>query len=274
MRSHSLSLHTCPALRSAGAFSDDERSLAWVQPRDCWQLLLLEHAGEFRLSSRPVPVAKNDVVVVPPGARCDLRREGELPWVYVYALFVPCNSERDVVSAPVCQGLGAAGPFWNAELRRALDHLKFGSAHVSAVLWALLWRVSRPEHVLTRSVYVEEAERIFAARLSERLRVADVARLAGVSPSFLTRQFMLEHGTTPMQFLQSLRASRAHRLLTSTTMPVKQVASACGIPDAAQFSRFVRSRFGASPRTLRAERPETDVYRSSEYGKAAAGPPD
>jgi AraC-like DNA-binding protein len=87
------------------------------------------------------------------------------------------------------------------------------------------------------------------------LSVAQVARVAHLSPFHFQRMFRLAFGCTPMRFLQEQRLSAARRLLLTTDEPVTAVCLAVGAESLGSFSWLFRKRFGASPRSFRAPSP-------------------
>jgi AraC-like DNA-binding protein len=79
------------------------------------------------------------------------------------------------------------------------------------------------------------------------LRVADLARLAGMSVSGFHDHFKTVTGTSPLQFQKQLRLITARQLLRVDSLSVTQAAFAVGYESPTQFSRDFRRNFGASP---------------------------
>jgi len=169
------------------------------------------------------------------------------------------------VSLPVKTSLGEEGQFWDLNFRKGLHHLQLTRTFVYAVTYALLWSIAEPSHFASRNVFVEAAEKIVEDNLDQDLKVRDLAKSVHLSASQLNRLFLIEHGMTPMQFVRSKRAQLAHRLLTQSTMPIKQVATQCGLADIHSFNRFIRDRLGASPRDVRRNRPQADLFDTGVF---------
>ena len=155
-------------------------------------------------------------------------------------------------------------------MRKALNRIQFSRTSAHSVAWSLLWSVAQSEHVALRSVYTEQAEKLIEDRIGEKLLVSELCRELSISQSQLTRLFLHELGRTPHQYIKDRRAHHAHRLLTRTTVAIKQVAANCGIPNVHQFNRFIRDRYGESPRALRQNRGVVDLYRVGDLRKARA----
>lgn len=77
-----------------------------------------------------------------------------------------------------------------------------------------------------------------------------VARLLSVHPRTLQRQLAGE-GTTFEAVLDEVRRDAAHRYLTTTGLPLGQVAALVGFSEQSTLSHAVRRWYGASPREVR-----------------------
>lgn len=80
--------------------------------------------------------------------------------------------------------------------------------------------------------------------------LAGVARLLSVHPRTLQRQLAGE-GTTFETLLDEARRDAAHRCITTTDLPLGQVAALVGFSEQSTLSHAVRRWFGTSPRALR-----------------------
>ncbi|GAB5376255.1 MAG: AraC family transcriptional regulator [Acuticoccus sp.] len=94
---------------------------------------------------------------------------------------------------------------------------------------------------------------------TEPLRVADLARDVGMSPSAFHDHFRAVTGTTPLQYQKRLRLLEARRLLRERGSSVSRAAYAVGYESAAQFSREFARMFGHPPREDRALAPAESV---------------
>lgn len=85
------------------------------------------------------------------------------------------------------------------------------------------------------------------------VRVADLARIAGVSTRYYSRLFSAYYGMPPKEYILRLQIDRAKELLTGTSRPVTQIALDSGFGDVYYFSRVFRKRTGFSPGGYRKE---------------------
>ncbi len=89
--------------------------------------------------------------------------------------------------------------------------------------------------------------------VAERLSVAQLAHIAGMSESSFLHRFHESVGNTPIRYLNALRIRKACDLLRrDTSLPIQEVAMQCGFDDGNYFSRRFRQETGRSPRVFRA----------------------
>ncbi|MFJ6896745.1 GlxA family transcriptional regulator [Streptomyces hokutonensis] len=89
--------------------------------------------------------------------------------------------------------------------------------------------------------------------LDKPLTLTDLARHAGVSVRTLTRRFHAESGVSPLQWLLHQRVERAKELLETTTLPMDQVARACGLGTADSLRGHLVRRTGLTPSAYRTQ---------------------
>ena len=79
-----------------------------------------------------------------------------------------------------------------------------------------------------------------------------LAEAAGMSRSVFAARFAGALGQPPIEFLKTLRLTRAARLLLATDLPVKSVASRVGYSSRSSFTRAFVARHGVGPMAFRA----------------------
>lgn len=99
-------------------------------------------------------------------------------------------------------------------------------------------------HILTAVGYIEE-------NYNRDILLEDVARAAGLSVGYLSKQFKNILGTSPAEYARSFRMAKAAELLRNETMPVADVAAALGFADLSLFSRQFKQVTGISPTGFR-----------------------
>ena len=111
-----------------------------------------------------------------------------------------------------------------------------------------------------RGACIARAVALIRANLAHTLRVADLAQVAGMSPSAFYEHFRAVTATTPIQFQKRLRLLEAQTRLRMGSA-VGSTAFAVGYESPTQFSRDYARAFGHPPRE--------DRGRGSEEGLAA-----
>jgi AraC family transcriptional regulator len=85
------------------------------------------------------------------------------------------------------------------------------------------------------------------ANFAQAVTLAELARVACLSPNHLLRTFGQVFHKTPHQFLTERRLQEAKRLLLKDDLPVTEVCLAVGFDSLGSFSTLFRNNFGASP---------------------------
>ena len=88
--------------------------------------------------------------------------------------------------------------------------------------------------------------------LDRELRVADLARVAHVSPAAFSRFFRRESGKTFTRYLNELRCGEAALRLQTGDRAIATVAAECGYTTLSNFNRQFRLRHGMTPGAYRA----------------------
>ena len=89
--------------------------------------------------------------------------------------------------------------------------------------------------------------------LHRPLSRAQLARVAGLSPTRFHYVFESEMGRAPMVYVRDLRLVQAKQLLIQTTLGIQQIAERVGFNDAYYFSRVFRKSTGQTPSGYRRE---------------------
>ncbi|MCO6185768.1 GlxA family transcriptional regulator [Rhizobium sp. L1K21] len=95
---------------------------------------------------------------------------------------------------------------------------------------------------------------LMEANLAEPLSLLEIADYAGLSRRQIERLFRQEMGRSPARYYLEIRLDRARHLLTQSTLPVVEVAVACGFVSASHFSKCYREVYHRSPQQERADR--------------------
>ena len=112
-------------------------------------------------------------------------------------------------------------------------------------------RQKRPRGGLSAAV-LRNVLAFIDVHVGERLRLEELAALAGLSEGHFLRAFRQSTNTTPHQFLVRRRLERANELVrTRPDLTLVEIARACGFANGAHFSSSYRTRFGEPPSAAR-----------------------
>ena len=100
-----------------------------------------------------------------------------------------------------------------------------------------------PDHRIVRAIN--------ALHVQPTLSVRDLASMLGVSTSRFQHLFKTQMGTSVTLYSREVRLQRALELLDATWLSIKQVRNDAGIPNASNFTRDFRNRFGITPSEYR-----------------------
>ena len=120
------------------------------------------------------------------------------------------------------------------------------------ILWRLL---TGPHGDVIRQIgladsgltHVSRAIQWIRDNYAEPMRIADLARLAGMSTSAFHRHFRAITSMSPLQFQKRIRLQEARSLLTAHPGDIAGIGHLVGYDSPSQFNREYRRLFGAPP---------------------------
>ncbi|MGI6088104.1 MAG: helix-turn-helix domain-containing protein [Kiritimatiellia bacterium] len=139
-----------------------------------------------------------------------------------------------------------------------LDSLE-RSVRLSLTLWLLLARIAsrcsprihRQSGAADMGDLIGRVQALVMAQPSKPLSISQIAQKLGISTASFNRRFQHVAGTSPGQYMRTLRLCRGRDLLNTTQLSVKEVADACGFSSPFAFSRAFSKLLGMSPRQYR-----------------------
>jgi AraC family transcriptional regulator len=158
-----------------------------------------------------------------------------------------------VIAAGFRVGRAPDRGYLNALARELVVHL----AHTYA----------RPDHEeRTPGLSAERLDRVLRLveeRVTEPLRIEDLASHVHMSPFHFARMFKRSTGHAPHFYITMRRVERAKQLLSDSAMPLAEISATLGYATQAHFTGVFRQHAGATPNS----------YRRRFRGKAMPLPP-
>lgn len=229
-----------------------------------WGLHLYHYAGELEIAGRRFAFSPGCVSVTPPDSDLVWRFPAHAPHHFALLSF-PGAREEDRVPVPVITDLGGsvAGHAEALRIDQAVASFAREPQRANAWAWDLMWRlvpvvirgpaVSGVPGAEDRTVppALQVILTMLNLELDQAHSLTGLARRAGISANHLLRLFRRHCGDTVMGWIRRRRGERAHELLVSTNLPIRDIALAVGCPDLHAFNRLIRQTCGASPRRVR-----------------------
>ena len=100
--------------------------------------------------------------------------------------------------------------------------------------------------------WIEGAKEILHERYSETISLDEIARTVDIHPVHLAREFRKFYGCTLGEYLRRLRVQCACHSLSTTDMPLVEIALSAGFSHQAHFSTLFKRYIGLTPTEFRA----------------------
>lgn len=105
----------------------------------------------------------------------------------------------------------------------------------------------------TQRLDLQALDRFIQRNLAKRLTVADLASQACLSEAHFSECFRAQTGLPPYQYLLRQRLGAARHLLTSTRLPLSEIAAHTGFANQSALSHAFRRQYDHAPSQLRRE---------------------
>lgn len=102
-----------------------------------------------------------------------------------------------------------------------------------------------------RSLRLKKLFDHISAHYTEKLSVADAAKLAAMSEPQFMKTFKRVAGMTLVSYLNHVRLANGSRLLRETSLTIAEIASTVGFSDQSYFDKRFKRAFGQTPKEFR-----------------------
>jgi transcriptional regulator GlxA family with amidase domain len=143
------------------------------------------------------------------------------------------------------------------------------NVYVESVAKTLVMHVARlesPRHAVNAlpKWRIRRVQEYIGAHLEDCLRLADLAKVAGLSPMHFAAQFRKATGYRPHDYLLQRRIESAKDLLSTTDMPLAEVALAVGFHAQAHFTTVFKRLTDQTPARWKSSRVRDASRQSSD----------
>lgn len=98
---------------------------------------------------------------------------------------------------------------------------------------------------------IEKIMEFVNQNFSQNIKLADVAKIAGMTEVSLSRFFKLRTGTSFVDTLNEVRLGNATRMLIDTTQSINEIAFKCGFNNMSNFNRIFKKKKDTTPKDFR-----------------------
>lgn len=98
---------------------------------------------------------------------------------------------------------------------------------------------------------VKKVKQYINDHYTETLKLEDMARLVGMTPTSFSRFFKLRTGKTLSDYVLDIRLGFAARMLVDSTKNISEICFECGFNNLSNFNRIFKARRGVTPKEFR-----------------------
>lgn len=210
--------------------------------------------GTFKANNKEYHLHSGQMFLICPNQLTYYKADDNEPWLYRWIEFNGSIAESVLKSG----GLDINSPIFSDNKNHSVgnamyDITKLDEAQFENImqkLWALVNCISHSQqtHIITDSEeYIKKAELFIKTNLHKKISVSEIAKYVGIDRSYLSRLFNVYLGTSPQNYIISLKMTAASKYLTSTSMSIKEVSQSVGYFDTHIFNKNFKNKFGMSP---------------------------
>ncbi|MGN1205354.1 MAG: AraC family transcriptional regulator [Eubacterium sp.] len=228
--------------------------------------IVLDGEGTFTTSEQTYSLKKNAIFLIYPDQITSYQADADNPWSYIWIGINGAKAESLLRHAgfrpdnPIAY-LPNTAPY-NAAIEGILSscQLRFSNElrrfeYLYAFVAQLAEDLHNPDNESSPSysqdTYVRYALDYIELNYQHNIKISDIAHSVGVSRAYLTKCFKNKMNLSPHEYLIDYRMNLAKNLLTTTKMPINQIASEVGYEDPLSFSKAFKLFTGVSPKTYR-----------------------
>lgn len=121
-------------------------------------------------------------------------------------------------------------------------------------LWSLLWDNALPSGASSTDKHLSDIKSILEymdTNYSVKLTLSELAKRCHMSTGHFCRVFSSIMQKSPFEFLMDVRIEKSCHLLSTTSIPISNVAISCGFSDFSYYSKRFKEKAGCTPSDYR-----------------------
>ncbi len=230
---------------------------------DVWGLHVYFYSGKLRIQEQEFLTASGLASLTPPNTSLEWEFPDHAPHYYVH--FIPGesfilpdsgSSPRFDYPFPVMNGPFERFDTIVRDMELIESTYRSNPLKAQVCLWNLLMTIADAD---TQSEILPEAlpssVQIVVSHINQHystpLVIKELAALSGVSHNYLILLFKKHFNCTIATYIRRKRCHQAEFLLRHSSLAIKSIAQAVGIPDINHFNKTVRKELGAAPSKIR-----------------------
>jgi AraC-like DNA-binding protein len=233
-----------------------------------WGLHVYFYSGKLRLQGEEFLISSGTASITPPNVPLEWEFPDHAPHYYIH--FIPSKTSGNPESGNTPQAMIRNFPVMNGPFEYfdsiVRDMESIGTSYqeeplkASVCLWNLLWKITDSDAPLEKVPdAIPSSVQIVVSYINQHystpIVIKDLAKHSGVSHNYLILLFKEHFGCTIEAYIRKKRCQQAEFLLRHSSLSIKSIAQAVGIPDINHFNKTIRKELGMSPSKVRGASP-------------------
>lgn len=265
---HSFGMEICKKCHAYGPRIRDYHIIHYV----------VSGKGLLEINGQRFEIEKNTAFLIPAGVKASYEADDKCPWKYCWtgffaepediALILPQSScgflymhvnTQNIwdITLRLLRRMPFYDDFSEKEFFTGNYHLGLNSdCSLSFAMSSALYEILSCLPVQTKNqtsateeiVHVREYLDLY---YTKPIRIAEIARIFAMHPTYLTAVFRKEYQVSPKEYIMKKRIETACKLLHTTSLPVRQIASTVGYENQLEFTQIFKKHTGKSPTEYR-----------------------
>lgn len=222
---------------------------------ECYELsFYLRGNGSVHIDGTDYPIHFGDIRFTRPGTYLKSN-----PHYDCYTIYFDFGQEQEICRNPLLDGIPEyfhTGGEHRKLFEEMLEAYSSGGLTAPVRMNALLLNlmVQLFDSIYSRKKYCSAVKNCISYiedHFAQDITLAELGKLSGYSRLHLLRLFQRDTGSTPHDFLTTVRLNHAKNLLIYSDRTLPEIAAACGFASDAHFKVLFKSRIGLTPGSYR-----------------------